>query len=337
MTSDPSPPPDEIRTAAAAWAARCSSGMAAPERAAFRAWLRADARHAAAFRAANGPAGDCDWAWTADAVDEVLAGLAQRDRRRRRRRATLAAAAAGVLLAAGAFHLLPGSGRPEAAAAAPTVAVIAPRTLALPDGSQVELEDGAHVTADFSGAVRAVLLDRGTAHFQVAHDPQRPFVVRAGAFAVQAVGTAFAIDLDERQVTVLVTEGVVRIDPPSAAGAATPDSPPLAAVGAGSAVVLPADAAGPSVAAIDAAELRERLSWRIPRLEFSGTPLREVVALMSQHSGERIELGDEAVGATRVSGILRADRVDALIESLQADFGIRAERRGDRVVLRSAR
>ena len=41
---------------------------------------------------------------------------------------------------------------------------------------------------------------------------------------------------------------------------------------------------------------RTRTSWRIPRLAFSSTPLRDVVALMHQHNARTVILGDTTVG-----------------------------------------
>jgi transmembrane sensor len=41
--------------------------------------------------------------------------------------------------------------------------------------------------------LRQVKLDRGEAWFQVAKDPQRPFVVESGPVRVRAVGTAFSV------------------------------------------------------------------------------------------------------------------------------------------------
>ena len=53
------------------------------------------------------------------------------------------------------------------------------RTIGLPDESTVLLNTDTRLTIDFSGGGRIVRLDRGEAHFEVAHDPTRPFIVWA--------------------------------------------------------------------------------------------------------------------------------------------------------------
>lgn len=64
---------------------------------------------------------------------------------------------------------------------------------------------------------RRVALQRGEAHFEVHHDPARPFVVQAGGSSIEAVGTAFNVYLrDESKLEVLVTEGRVLISWPKA-------------------------------------------------------------------------------------------------------------------------
>jgi transmembrane sensor len=82
-------------------------------------------------------------------------------------------------------------------------------------------------------------------------------------------------------------------------------------------------------------ELRTRTSWRIPRLEFSSIPLRDVVAQMNRHNSRQLVLGDNAVGLIRVSGILSADKVDTLAEMLETEFHVRVERHPEKIVLRS--
>jgi transmembrane sensor len=95
--------------------------------------------------------------------------------------------------------------------------------------------------------------------------------------------------------------------------------------------------AAPAVAEISAQEVEDRLAWRIPRLEFSGTPLREVIARVNQHNARQFVIADAALERLALSGVLRADKVDALVAMLESDFGVRAEQQGRTIVLRLAR
>ncbi|MBI2513967.1 MAG: FecR domain-containing protein [Opitutae bacterium] len=288
-----------------------------------------------------------DWPRHAGATDEILRGLESRARRRRHRRL----AATGALAAVLALGLLwtqkfTPPVAPETTLAATDVVVHAPERRTLPDGSVVELRDGAQIEIDFSPEFRRVALLRGEAHFAVAKNPARPFIVRADGVEVRAVGTAFAVQVGQSAVEVVVTEGKVAVEKPAPASAAatasapTPAEPPrlLASLTAGYRVVVEKVGAAPTeVRELAAAEVADRLSWRVPRLEFSGTPLAEVIALFNRHNRTQFVLADAPLGRLRVSGSLRADRVEALVAMVETDFGVRADRSDGRIVLHAAR
>lgn len=84
-------------------------------------------------------------------------------------------------------------------------------------------------------------------------------------------------------------------------------------------------------------KLQGQLARRTPKLEFSGTPLCEVVARMNRHNRRQFVLADEAVGGLRVRGLLRADKRDTMAEMLETDFAVRVERHPDEIVLRSGK
>jgi ferric-dicitrate binding protein FerR (iron transport regulator) len=84
----------------------------------------------------------------------------------------------------------------------------------LPDGSKVWLNGNTTITYPtfFKGKERLVELN-GEAYFQVAHNKQKPFIVKSGKMLVEAVGTEFnclSFTGDKKQET-LLTEGKVKI------------------------------------------------------------------------------------------------------------------------------
>lgn len=328
----------EIVSAAARWAGCYARGMSASEKTEFKAWLAADPEHPRALARASESRVDCDWAWQAGVADEVVTRLRVRARRRRQRRQVIAGAGAAVLLLA--LGLTWPVRVPSASSEGSSFVVVRPERTVLPDGSVVELKEGAEFSTAFSGEVRAIALLRGTAYFEVAKDPARPFVVQAGRVAVRAVGTAFALELSGGdELSVLVTEGRVGVHalPEAAAAAGAESSAAVISLDAGKAVSVPVAAPlreVPAVEPVDAETIRRRTAWRVPRLEFSAAPLREVVAQMNPHQARKFELADEAVGRVRVSGVLSADKADTLAEMLEAEFPVSVERYPDRIVLR---
>lgn len=285
-----------------------------------------------------------DWPVEAGTVEALLCELDARARQRRRHRLAAAGCVAAMLVA-GVLWVAPRAPL-SVAPAASTVVVFLPSRQVLPDGSVVELKEGSELKVDFTAALRRVTLKRGEAHFQVAKNAARPFLVDAGGVAVRAVGTAFSVQMGPQAVEVLVTEGRVAVDRSASvatADAARPPSRTLAIVDAGNRVVvddapLPADRSAPQVQPVTAAELEEKLAWRVPRLEFSRTPLAQAVPMFNRHSRARLILAEPALGGLQLSGIVRADNVEALLRLLEANFGIQAEHRaGNEIVLRKAR
>lgn len=292
-----------------------------------------------------------DWAREAGIAQAVIRELGQRvqekQSNRRRRRLAATSSVLALLLVVGAWWRF-GPQRIARPNVSSSAVVAMPAHQQLPDNSVIELNDGARVKVDYSGALRRVVLERGEAHFQVVKNASRPFVVSAGGVDVRAVGTSFSVQLGGLAVEVLVTEGRVEVE--KTAGKATVDnvSPAqvapqiLAALDAGNRVVVKIDSLStavppPPVLAVSAAELMDRLSWRVPRLEFSGTPLSDALGLFNRHSAVHLVLADPELGRLKLSGMVRADNTDTLLQLLRSELGLTDERgTGGEIVLRMA-
>ncbi len=292
-----------------------------------------------------------EWPRAAGQVETLLAALELRKKReRRKRRRTMAAAAAlglVVLLIAGGVArrgttTLPAE-RDISAAARPRTAVITvPERRTLPDGSTVELRPDAELEVSYLSSVRMVRMIRGEALFDVAKDPNRPFIVAAGDIHFRAVGTSFSVGVSAHAVEMLVTEGTVAVGravpvpdgAESAPATASDDGTPSDAstlVSAGNRIVVERAAIGRIPVAVTStpSETSEKLAWRVPRLEFNATSLFEIVGLLNQHSGSRITLGQTDLGRVEISGALRADNIEPLLQILDLNYQIQAVRLPD--------
>lgn len=279
------------------------------------------------------------WMRRARAQDELVREVRTKVKRRRGRRLAAAGICAGAIFATMIALRSNWTAReapriPAVLAVNATATVLQPSLQVLADGSTVELKDGAQIEVDFSGAFRRVRLTKGEAHFQVAKDRARPFIVSAGQTEVRAVGTAFSVLLAVEAVDVVVTEGSVRV------GAGTEQSGEPALVGAGNRCVVAADLR-PLVQPVSGADVGERLAWRVTQLEFSRTPLTEVVSLMNRHAPAdqqvRFEIADAELNAIKLTGFLRADNTEGLVRLLENNFNVTSEQAGERIVLRKGR
>lgn len=163
-----------------------------------------------------------DWPQAAGTAEAVTRAIEDYARRRRRRRITAVSTCVALVLVVGfAWRQRENSQTPASVAAVSpaaraTASVSRPEHRALPDGSWVDLNVGADIAVEFTAGgagARRVVLRRGEAHFTVAKDAARPFVVEAGGVAVRAVGTAFSVQRGGAGVEVLVTEGRVAVAP----------------------------------------------------------------------------------------------------------------------------
>ncbi len=210
----------------------------------------------------------------------------------------------------------------------------------LEDGSAVELNRGAQVSIRFSQAKRLVDLLAGEAHFTVAKDSRRPFVVRARGTVVQAVGTAFNVLLNEDKVEVIVTEGRVLMNPSIATtrkGLIDQSDPLVREVSAGQRSVVPlrAEVAPPVVEAVSGDQIESRLAWKNEMLDFTNTPLSEVILEFNRRNHTQLVIGDSRLAVLPVTAAFRPNKLDEFVELLTLMNGVEAERDGlSKIILR---
>jgi transmembrane sensor len=344
---------DTVGDVAALWVVRLDEGNSAQDVAEFERWCRADPRHSAAYariKATRGALGQLAQIKHRPEVARIAlqAGSARRHRRRWRAFPFALAAAA---VAIGFFHVSTTRTRNDPPRTEEFVAAHTARQVTLPDGSRVELNAASRMDMTFTAVERRVTLISGEAHFSVAKNPARPFVVVAGGVAVRAVGTAFNVRLmSDAAVEVLVTEGRVQVGQalpmtqPSA-----PDTPPVAVTAPGAMVPLleagyratlttRAEAPTSKVEPVNQMEIERALSWHTSSLVFAETPLSEVLAQFNRRGGVRLILGDTELAGRPVSGNIRVDNAETFAGLLESGGDIVADRsEPGRIVLRKAR
>ncbi|MES2692250.1 MAG: FecR domain-containing protein [Verrucomicrobiota bacterium] len=348
-SSSPSTEREAIEAAASDWVLRQDRGLTPTEQDEFSHWLAADARHGAAFAA-------CRWGWeeldrlagiqsSVHAVPDpdLLAPVRGRETsvsseaKRRPLGRVIAvsfvalAAAAALVVGISFWQARPEVGPAMAFSRLTNAAPCERRTLE--DGSVVELNRGAELVVQFTAGERRVRLERGEAHFTVTKNPERPFIVSARGAEARAVGTAFNVRVAADTMEVVVTEGRVRVDAPGAAqaqGAAAMAVTPIVEVGQRAVVPLGrAVHAAAQVVTLSAAEMEARLAWQPRMLDFNGEPLTQIVAAFNRHNPVQLAIADPALQSLRLSAAFRSDNVAGFVRLMEAEFGMRAEWRGE--------
>ena len=227
------------------------------------------------------------------------------------------------------------------------------KTIQLTDHSIVQLNTNSRLEVDYSDNYRRLKLIQGEAHFDVAHNPERPFEVHAGQGLVRAIGTAFTVHIRKIDIEVIVTEGTVELNhaeqgsqsqqqpqqspqkPPSAPIISTniviaPNSNPQPTaqgfkpglkVSAGNKVMYDKDLLD-EVKLVVATQIEEQLSWRQGMLLFKGEPLQKVVDEVSRYTDLKIIIPERSARELKVGGLFKVGDTESLFEALRDGFGI---------------
>lgn len=279
----------------------------------FELWLRADPRHVEAY-------GRLQRLWGASGhVPSIVRGPSivhgePRSLPRRKVLQTGALAAAGLAGLLGAGRLVLGP-HPLADHATGTGER---RTIALSDGSVVDLSAATALDIRFDTGQRQVQLLAGEAFFQVAPDRQRPFRVLAGGGSATALGTAFAVALGDNVARVTVTEHAVLVH----------GQTDQVRVAEGQATTFGAHGVG-KVTSGDMGSL----AWRDGRLAFVARPLGEVVAELNRWSRGTVIITDQELARRPVTLMIGTDAADEAMEQIAAVIPMRLLRLAERVTL----
>jgi transmembrane sensor len=190
------------------------------------------------------------------------------------------------------------------------------KVVRLEDGSRVHLNVDSRVRVDFRGDERRITLSRGQAFFDVAHDPDRPFVVTADGARIRALGTRFDVRRQDGAVRVTLLQGSVRVTPER---------------GQGSVVLAPDEAAvvdRRGAVRTSKADARGAASWTTGRLVFRDTPLAAAAAEVNRYSARKVELAPD-LAARPVSGFFDVGDSESFARGVADLFDLRLSRAPD--------
>ena len=293
----------------------------------FETWLAAASAHREDLSAVSGAwdrlGGLQDDPQVMAAREALKAELAAERRRPHMRWAAGIAATivtAGAMLGYGSWQQAQRhTGAPVTAEAAPAVLTVyrtpvgGQQTIILQDGSKVTLSTDTEVRLTDWDRRRGLTLVRGEAYFQVAKNPDKPFVVAAAGRTVTALGTAFDVRVDPGQWSVSLIEGKVRV----AAARTTVDLTP------GHHLVQTGEAPW----SLEKRNLAELTSWREGSLVFENRPLASIVQEMNRYSTQKVRIMDPVLAATPLSGRFKSGDVAGFVATLEA-YGMAKAGRG---------
>jgi transmembrane sensor len=267
------------------------------DRSAFRAWLRQDERHRAAYAEVEG-------LWSG-ASELPIVKARRRAKRMAVTRRTFGKGMLAAMIGGGAWVAY--QQHPFADYRTGTGER---RTVKLADNSTVDMAGATALSVDFSSQLRLVTLLRGEAYFSVASEASRPFVVEAAAGRTMAAGTAFNVDyVSDDDVRVTVAQNAVNIR------VGTAD----AKLDAGSQLTYSRERIGVPQTIDPASEL----GWRDGRLVFLSQPFGRVIASLNRWRQGRLMVMGSALAARPVTLIIDLQKSENILATLEDALPIR--------------
>jgi transmembrane sensor len=251
--------------------------------------------------------------------------------RRRFRRPHFAAVAASLIVALAVVFIY------VRAFQAPTYSakIGEQRSLALGDGSTVELNSRSAIVVRYSKQERRVDLLQGQALFRVAKDGARPFIVKTGDTLVRAVGTEFDIYQKRAGTIVTVVEGRVAVLTDH--GALTDSNLPVVIAETESKSNLPFPTIAPGqmgnimVAAGEQLTVTPKLiqiaehpnvanatAWTQRRLVFESASLADVADEFNRYNDRQLIVAGSGLESFHVSGVFSSTDPASLLRFLRA-------------------
>lgn len=212
-------------------------------------------------------------------------------------------------------------------------------TVNLPDGSKILLNTNTLAEVRYTDKARIIDLKRGEIHIDVAHNKSRPLSVIVGGKIIQAVGTAFNVEVRSNSIELIVTDGKVLVAPvkqelkladvrnieielPKSSVAISKGEKINLAVSSLQENKKPVE----KVVKVEPIEIAASLSWRTGNLIFRGESLAETMAEISRYSDVKFELDDDVeLKKIRVAGMFRTGDIKGLLSVLEQNFNIQHE------------
>lgn len=215
------------------------------------------------------------------------------------------------------------------------------KEIILADNSVLKLNTQSLVKVTYTDHQRILELNHGEIHIDVAHNKDRPLSVYAAGKVMQAVGTAFNVELYQQQLKLTVTDGKVlvaeqdseNVDHIKANDARLSASSLLLTKGETSDLNAPQQV----IEYLQKEEIDAVLSWQAGKLIFRGETLEQAMQEVSRYTGVKFEFADAQLESVKIAGSFKTNDLAALLTALKNNFSITHVQREDgTVVLKAA-
>ncbi|NME70029.1 FecR domain-containing protein [Flammeovirga aprica] len=196
-----------------------------------------------------------------------------------------------------------------------------PETQKLNDGSDITINGNSTLSvASFEGNSREVTLD-GEAYFEIAHDEDKPFIVHTAKGDITVLGTKFNVKATANDVTVTVTEGLVKLE-----ALDTEEN---------NFVLLEKNAEGSIDASSKVPYKEENVSmnnlfWKTKALNFHNASFVKVISTLENAYGVDINVNRESLNKKKLTVDFKDNSIEEVFEILQLTLNLQVQKTGDK-------
>lgn len=194
------------------------------------------------------------------------------------------------------------------------------KTVDLPDGSRVFLNEGSNLEFGKDYAVQREVHLKGEGFFDVMSDPQKPFRVNSGKVVVTVLGTSFNVrETGNRSIQVLVESGTVSLQ---------------LAENQESVILNPGDLgeAGESISKTKLSDVNY-LSWKTKEFKFIDEPLENILDILQKAYHVEVRTGEVELDDKRLTSTYSEQSFDAVLSTICAAFNLDFEKEGKVYIL----
>lgn len=202
--------------------------------------------------------------------------------------------------------------------------------ISLDDGSEISLNTDSNITVIYTAEHRLVQLHQGEVFFNVAHQPDRPFMIDTGKRHIKVLGTQFSVRKlpDEPLLKIAVVEGKVALLSANAENAvALADQQP--ALLAGDVAVF--DAQNQLVQQNQQQQISIAQTWRQGIMRFDDAKLEQVIHELNRYRQQKIVVDEQLAKNLRISGLFHLKEEDNILLALESTLPIVVQRQKNEI------
>lgn len=197
--------------------------------------------------------------------------------------------------------------------------------LVLSDGTQVWLNAASSLTfpASFTGNLREVKIS-GEAYFEVAHNPDKPFLVKTGKLTVEVLGTDFNVSAypDEQNISTTLIQGSVRVKD-----------------GAGITIIKPGEQAvvensSEKISVVKNVNIQSVIAWKEGKFNFQEEDINSIMRKLERWYDINVYIQKDVTNEKFIGVISRNVQLSQILRMLEKTGVVRFSVEGRKVIVK---